>query len=275
LWKFSPQDKKRQMEWQSPWGLGFPGWHIECSAMSLKGLGDQLDIHCGGMDHVDVHHTNEIAQSEAATDKKFFNYWIHGAFLNISGGKKMAKSEDNFFTLKKALLDKSINPLSFRFAALQVHYRKPMEYSDDIIKNANLALRALYQRVSDLGLRVGDVNKDYKNKFITAINNDLNTAQALALAQGLLKDNNFGKADKLATILDFDKFLGLDLKNNIQKEKNIKSNNISKEIIDLAEKRQAAREKKDFQEADKLRDEISAKGYYVKDENGTYKIVKK
>ena len=134
LWKFSPKDKKRQMEWKSPWGIGFPGWAIECSAMSMAELGEQLDIHCGGIDHINVHHTNEIAQSEAATGKQFFNYWMHGAFLNIKGGKKMAKSEGNFLTLENALIKKEIDPLVYRFAALQTHYRKPMEYSEEVMK---------------------------------------------------------------------------------------------------------------------------------------------
>ncbi|HWR92673.1 MAG TPA: cysteine--tRNA ligase, partial [Desulfobacterales bacterium] len=129
LWKFSPPGSRRQMEWESPWGIGFPGWHIECSAMSMKYLGDQLDIHCGGIDHIDIHHTNEIAQSEAATGRKFFNFWMHGAFLNIQGGKKMAKSEENFLTLENALNRRGIPPLAYRFAAFLTHYRKPMEYS--------------------------------------------------------------------------------------------------------------------------------------------------
>ncbi|HKK54398.1 MAG TPA: cysteine--tRNA ligase [Patescibacteria group bacterium] len=268
LWKFSPQDKKRQMEWQSPWGLGFPGWHIECSTMSLKGLGKQLDIHCGGMDHINVHHTNEIAQSEAATGHKFFNYWLHGAFMNIAGGKKMAKSENNFLTLQKALLDKNINPLAFRLAALQVHYRKPMEYSPDIIDNAYSALKALYQRVQDLESEIGRVSIDYKDKFITYINNDLNTAQALALAQTLLRDKDLSKADKLATILDFDKFLGLDIKKHVDK-------GVPRVVEELAKKRQIARKEKDFAEADNLRKEIVKLGYEIKDGDDGYKLKKK
>ena len=127
LWKFSPSGSNRQMEWESPWGIGFPGWHIECSAISLKYLSEELDIHCGGADHINIHHTNEIAQSEAATGKKFFNYWMHNAFLNIVGGKKMAKSDNNFLTLENALLKNKLNPLAYRFADLQVNYRKPME----------------------------------------------------------------------------------------------------------------------------------------------------
>lgn len=268
LWKFSPQNKKRQMQWESPWGLGFPGWHIECSAMCLKGLGEQLDIHCGGVDHIDVHHTNEIAQSEAATGKKFFNYWLHSAFMNIAGGKKMAKSEDNFLTLQKALLDKNIDPLAFRLASLQVHYRKPMEYSPEIIENAQSALKSLYQRVQDLDSEPAKVNKAYKDKFTTHINNDLNTAQALALAQTMLRDKSLSDANKLATILDFDKFLGLDIEKQLD-------NNIPSEIEVLAQKRQKARKEKDFAEADKLRKSIEELGYEIKDSGDTYKLKKK
>jgi cysteinyl-tRNA synthetase len=267
LWKFSPQDTKRQMEWKSPWGMGFPGWHIECSAMSLKGLGKQLDIHCGGVDHIDVHHTNEIAQSEAATGDKFFNYWLHGAFMNIAGGKKMAKSADNFLTLQKALLDKNIDPLAFRLAALQVHYRKPMEYSPDIMENAQSALKALYQRVQDLESKVGKINKIYKDKFISFINNDLNTAQALALVQTMLRDKSLDDANKLATILDFDKFLGLDIEKQLD-------NNIPTAVEVLAKKRQKAREEKDFAEADNLRREITKLGYDIKDSGDSYKLKK-
>ena len=150
LWKFSPAGAKRQMEWDSPWGVGFPGWHIECSAMSMQFLGEQLDIHCGGIDHVDIHHTNEIAQSEAATGKKFFNVWMHGAFLNIQGGKKMAKSEENFLTLENALIKRGIPPLAYRYAAFQTHYRKPMEYTDESIQAAKNGLEHLFNQVREV-----------------------------------------------------------------------------------------------------------------------------
>ncbi|MDO8261274.1 MAG: cysteine--tRNA ligase, partial [Candidatus Magasanikbacteria bacterium] len=168
LWKFSPRPpvggEKRQMEWASPWGVGFPGWHLECSAMSMAELGDQLDIHCGGIDHINVHHTNEIAQSEAATGKKFFNYWLHGAFLNIAGGKKMAKSDDNFLTLENAFDKKKINPLVYRFATLQTSYRKPMEYSEESIMNTKESFRHLRNRVYELSFEIGigEVNEKFK-----------------------------------------------------------------------------------------------------------------
>ena len=208
LWKFSPKGERRQMEWESPWGTGFPGWHLECSAMSMAELGEQLDIHCGGIDHINVHHTNEIAQSEAATGKKFFNYWLHGAFLNIAGGKKMAKSDDNFLTLKNAFRKPTISPLVYRFATLQTSYRKPMEYSKESIINAEWGYQSLREKVRALGKEIGKVNDDFKKKFIEKINDDLNIPQALVIVHEVLK-SYLSKEDKLATVLDFDKVLGL------------------------------------------------------------------
>ena len=187
LWKFSPPGTKRQMEWDSPWGVGFPGWHIECSAMSMKFLGDQLDIHCGGTDHIDVHHTNEIAQSEAATGKPFFNFWMHGAFLIIAGGKKMAKSEGNFLTLENTFVNQGLNPLVYRFASFLTHYRKPMEYSDDGIEAARNGLLHIQNQVRQVAAGYDesktDVNKDFKTKFLEAINDDLNMPRAMAVLQ--------------------------------------------------------------------------------------------
>jgi len=263
LWKFSPSGEKRQMEWTSPWGVGFPGWHIECSAMSLKFLGKQLDIHCGGIDHISIHHTNEIAQSEAATGEKFFNYWIHGAFLNIAGGKKMAKSDGNFLTLQNAFVAKNIDPLAYRLAVLSVHYRKPMEYNDEIILNTEKSLEHMRHQVADLGNLKGDINDDYKSKFIEALDDDLNSAQALAVAQELLK-SDLSKEDKLSTILDFDRVLGLSLKQDIPPS-----------VIELAEQRMIARRAKDFAESDKLRDEIAEMGFVVKDNGDSYVLMNK
>lgn len=277
LWKFSSPNTKRQMEWESPWGVGFPGWHIECSAMSMKFLKDNLDIHCGGIDHINVHHTNEIAQSEAATGKKFFNYWMHGAFLNIAGGKKMAKSEDNFLTVENALIKKNINPLAYRFAALGTHYRKPMEYSEDGIKNAENGLEHLYSQIKQLSiishlllqggagvgrqLSIGDINKNFKERFLEAINDDLNMPRALAVAQEVLK-SKLDPEKKLATIFDFDRVLGLNL-NAVKKEKNI-----TEKLKNLIEKRKKARVEKNWREADELRKEIEQLGYIVEDQAG-------
>jgi len=257
------------MEWDSPWGMGFPGWHIECSAMSMKYLGNELDIHCGGIDHINVHHTNEIAQSEAATGKKFFNYWVHGAFLNLAGGVKMAKSDENFLTLENAFVKKNINPLVYRFASFLTHYRKPMEYSEASVASAQNGLDHLYNQIRSLGKKKGKVNQEFKKKFLEAIDDDLNMPQALAMVQEVLK-SDLSDADKLATVLDFDQVLGLDLV-KIIKEK-IK---IPKEVQTLVKTREEARKNKDWQKSDKLRDKINNLGYSVEDTSEGQVVKKK
>jgi cysteinyl-tRNA synthetase len=233
-------------------------------------LGDQLDIHCGGIDHINVHHTNEIAQSEAATGHKFFNYWMHNAFMNVVGGKKMAKSEGNFLTLENALLKKNINPLAYRLVCLQVSYRKPMEYSDDIVISASQALNNLYRRVFELGKEVGQVNKEYKEKFILALNDDLNTPQAIAILQEVLKAD-LSASDKLATIIDFDKVLALDLQIGSQ---NSIVNEVPERIEELLQSREEARQNRDWNEADRLRKEIEEAGYIIEDSKDGVRVSK-
>ncbi|MDD5290809.1 MAG: cysteine--tRNA ligase [Patescibacteria group bacterium] len=285
LWKFSPAGEKRQMEWPSPWGVGFPGWHIECSAMSMKYLGEQFDIHCGGVDHINIHHTNEIAQAESATGKKpWVKYWLHGEFLNISGGEKMAKSQGNFLTLENALIKKGINPLVYRFAVLQTHYRKPMEYSEGAIKNAEKGLKHLYNQARELtdtdfyqiGGQVGGTtlhsisppNKKFKDEFLQAVNDDLNTPQALAVVQKVFK-SSLADEEKLGTIIDFDKVFGL----NIEKElyNFVKPENIEA----LINEREKARKERNFKESDRLRKEIEKKGYRVEDTEVGMRFFKK
>ena len=272
LWKFSPPGIKRQMEWESPWGVGFPGWHLECSAMSMKFLGDQLDIHCGGTDHIDVHHTNEIAQSEAATGKPFFNFWMHGAFLIIQGGKKMAKSEGNFLTLENAFLKKDINPLVYRFASFLTHYRKPMEYSDEGIEAARNGLLHVQNQVRQILTVDADaetsVNAEFKNKFNEAINDDLNMPRAMAVIQETLK-SKIRDAQKYRTILDFDRVLGLQLDQLDQAQ------DLPAAVQKLVDARQQARLAKDFAASDQLRAEIEALGYQVQDTKDGMKVVKK
>ncbi len=272
LWKFSPQGSKRQMEWDSPWGVGFPGWHLECSAMSMKFLGDQLDIHCGGTDHIDVHHTNEIAQSEAATGKPFFNFWMHGAFLIIQGGKKMAKSEGNFLTLENAFLKKDINPLVYRFASFLTHYRKPMEYSHEGIEAARNGLLHVQNQVRQIVAAGVDaetsVSVEFKNKFSEAINDDLNMPRAMAVIQEMLK-SKISDAQKYRTILDFDRVLGLQLDELDQAQA------LPEAVQKLAAARQQARQAKDFAASDQLRAEIEALGYQVQDTKDGMKVVKK
>ena len=272
LWKFSPAGIRRQMEWDSPWGIGFPGWHIECSAMSMKYLGDQLDIHCGGTDHIDVHHTNEIAQSEAATNKQFFNCWMHGAFLIIAGGKKMAKSDENFLTLENAFAKRDLNPLVYRFAAFQTHYRKPMEYSDESVLAARNGLQHLQNQVRQTAQnasgQTGNVNDVFKAKFLEMVNDDLNMPRALAVVQELLK-SDINDAEKYATMLNYDQVLGLKL------DQLVKPEALPDEIARLAEERRAARAAKNWAQSDQLRDRIQEMGYVVQDTKDGMKVIKK
>ncbi|MFA6445789.1 MAG: cysteine--tRNA ligase [Candidatus Paceibacterota bacterium] len=283
LWKFSPKDgvtdstgspqAKRQMEWPSPWGIGFPGWHIECSAMSVKYLGEHFDIHCGGVDFVNLHHTNELAQTEAATGKvPWVNIWMHGAFLNMVGGRKMAKSAGDLVTLKTEFVDKNINPLAYRFATLNVHYRKPMEWSDSIIESAKNGLQNLYSKFISLGDKNGTVNKEWSNRFAQVINDDLNMPQALAVLHEMLKSSIPSK-DKRATALYFDKVLGLDFIN----VKKVESVNITldEKTKSLVEKRDLARQNKDWATSDVLRVELESMGYIVKDTPDGTKIEQK
>ncbi|HUC89031.1 MAG TPA: cysteine--tRNA ligase [Candidatus Paceibacterota bacterium] len=258
LWKFSPKDVKRQMEWNSPWGVGFPGWHIECSAISVKYLGEQFDIHCGGVDFINLHHTNELAQTEAVTGKiPWVKYWVHGEFLNIKNGEKMAKSTGNFLTLKSEFINKNINPLIYRFATFSVHYRKQMEWNDDVLESAKNGFNNLSSKIESLGKKKGSINNEWKENFILAINDDLNMPQAMAVLNEMLK-SEISNEDKLATILDFDKVLGLELKK-------IKPIKIPNNIKDLLNQRDEAKKNKNWQESDKLRKQIEELGYEIND----------
>ncbi|MFH1982054.1 MAG: cysteine--tRNA ligase [Pseudomonadota bacterium] len=263
LWKYSLPGVQRQMEWDSPWGAGFPGWHIECSAMSMKYLAERLDIHCGGSDHIDVHHTNEIAQSEAATGKPFFNFWMHGEFLNIQGGKKMAKSEGNFLTLENAFTAQDIDPLVFRYAAFLSHYRKPMEYSDESVTAARNGLRHLRQQVRRLVASAGEtaagVDETFRDKFLEPLNDDLNMPRAMAVVQELLK-SDLPDAVKLATVRNFDAaVLALDLD---RPEADVA---IPEAVAALVAARTQARKEKNWALSDELRDRLTAMGWVVKD----------
>ena len=203
LWKFSHIGEKRQMEWHAFNHMGFPGWHIECSAMSMKYLGEQFDIHCGGIDHIPVHHTNEIAQSESVTGKKpWVRYWMHNEFVNM-GTEKMAKSTGNFITLQ-TLKEHGITPLAYRYFLLQTHYRKQLEFSWEALGAAETGLKRLYGKILDTKDKEINGDKEIRDKFLQAINDDLNTPEALAVVWEALKDN---KLD-YKTLLDFDKVLG-------------------------------------------------------------------
>ena len=263
LWKFS---KTGALGYETKIGKGFPGWHIECSAMSIKYLGEQFDIHTGGIDHIPVHHPNEIAQSEAATGKKpFVRFWMHNEHVDFSGSK-MAKSGDNFITLK-TVIDKGINPITYRFWLLMASYRTKVNFSWEVLEGAETALKRLYGLYLELGNEHGHVHKEYQNKFKEYLEDDLDTPRALSLLWDVFKDKNISDGDKKATILDFDKVLGLGFE-NLKKEK------IPEEINKLAEERERSRKDKDFKKSDELRDKINSLGYEIKDTSEGQKISK-
>ncbi len=265
LWKFSQEETTRQQEWQSPWGLGFPGWHIECSAMSMKLLGETFDIHTGGIDHIPVHHQNEIAQSEAATGKQFVRFWLHNAFVNVEGGK-MGKSLGNFTNLQ-SLIDHGIHPLSYRYWLLTAHYRTPILFSWEALEGSDIALRKLNEYVKKISEDDGIIVSSYQNEFKTFLEDDLDTPKAIALLWKLIKDDMISDKDKKATVFYFDRILGLNLSSRLFEESAI----VPKEVKELIEKRTVARETENWQEADSLRDQIFAFGFEVRDtEHGTF-----
>ncbi|MFA5025988.1 MAG: cysteine--tRNA ligase [Candidatus Shapirobacteria bacterium] len=264
LWKFSPKNEKRQMEWESPWGIGFPGWHLECTAMSVKNLGETFDIHTGGIDHIPVHHTNEIAQGFGAFGHQTANFWIHNAWVTGKGGTKMSKSLGNVFTAQE-LVEMGIEPLGYRYLFLTTHYRKGMEFSLDNLKIAQVAYDKLKRLIGELP-NGGKLNTEYQDNFKKLIADDLAMPEVMALVWKLMKDEKVSPEDKKVTILDFDKVLGLNL------DKKIKEADIPQEIIDLTQKRADAKAAKNWVEADRLRSLINEKGYVVEDLPSGFKI---
>ena len=271
LWKFSPKGERRQMEWDSPWGKGFPGWHIECSAMSMKYLGEQFDIHCGGIDHIPVHHTNEIAQAEAATGKHpWVSVWMHGEFLVLDKGK-MAKSSGDFLTLQK-LIDTGYDPLVYRYLCLTTHYRKQLTFSWEAMESAKNGYEAIRTKILDL--KASDARNDddarvaqHRAAFRAAIDDDLNTPQALAAFWEMLRDDAVSPGTRVELAEEFDETLGLGVREFGTEE-------IPAEIAALAEEREAARKAKDWKRSDALRDDIRAKGYIIDDRKEGYAIRK-
>lgn len=264
LWK-AWDEKDGDVFWETNLGKGRPGWHIECSAMSMKNLGDQLDIHTGGVDNIFPHHENEIAQSEGSTGKQFVKYWMHNEWVLVDQ-KKMAKSSNNFYTLRD-LIDKSINPISYRFWLLMANYRTRMNFVWDALEGAETALKRLYGLYLNLPDEMGHVHKEYQNKFKEYLEDDLDTPRALALLWDVFKDENMSGRDKKATVLDFDKVLGLGFEH-------LKEDIIPEEILKLAEERMEARKNKDFPKSDELRDKINSLGYEIKDTGEGQKISK-
>ncbi len=267
LWKFSPKtkdEKKRDMEWDSPWGKGFPGWHLECSAMSMKYLGQTLDIHGGGVDHIPVHHTNEIAQSEGATGKPFSNFWFHSHF-NLVNGKKMSKSLGNFYTLED-IENKGFSVIAFRLLVLQSHYRTDAHFSWDNLQAAQNRLQEL-TAMADMQwqplAKKAQMNRyAHKINIINALANDLNTPEALAILAQISNDivSNSIHKNEIPSLIEFLSFLdsafGLSLSGR---------SDISTEQKNTLQKRKEARDAKDFEASDRLRDVLKKQGIIVRD----------
>jgi cysteinyl-tRNA synthetase len=271
LWKFN-----KELGWDAPWGRGFPGWHIECTAMATKYLGKTFDIHTGGIDHIPIHHNNEIAQAEAATGKTFVHYWLHGAFITIEG-KRIGKSEGNAIRLYQ-LKDHGASPLAYRYLVLMSHYRSPMNFTWEALEGAHTTLYRALRIFADLP-RGGSILAGYRSKFEEAMYDDLNTPQALAVMWELLRDESVSPEDKRATLLSFDRVLGLGFgaskhRNEVEKLAVLESDELPPEIADLVRKREEARKAGDWPEADRLRAEILTGGYTVEDSKEGVKVRK-
>ena len=259
LWFTKSKFEDQALKWDSPWGVGYPGWHIECSCIGIKHLGEYMDIHCGGVDNIFPHHTNEIAQSESYLGHKWCNYWFHVQHLNDKSGK-MSKSKGDFLTVS-LLQEKGYDPIVYRMFCLQSHYRKPLEFSYEIMDNTKAAYNKLVKRVAGLkkeGETDQNVFAEYKAKFVDAISNDLNTSMAITVLYDLLKaDTN--DITKYELIKDFDKVLSLNLE-NAKSTETTEGVDAELESFVLAkiEERKEAKKAKDFAKADAIRDELLA-----------------
>jgi len=267
LWKFSPKGAQREMEWESPWGKGFPGWHVECSAMSAKYLGVPFDIHTGGEDLIPIHHENELAQTQGAENVLEANVWMHNAFLQIDGGK-MSKSLGNVYQLQH-LVDRGYDPLAFRYFCLSAQYRASLNFTFEALDAAQAALHKLYRLARDLSSPSGKADSQMEAKFHEAINDDLNTPRALAVMWEMFS-SNLSSEQKSATLLHMDQVLGFGLHQVIGKPVEI-----SEKVQRLADDRQKARQEKNWILSDELRDKISELGYQVEDMATGQRIQKK
>ena len=269
LWFTKSKFENQALKWDSPWGVGYPGWHIECSGISMKYNGEYLDLHCGGVDNAFPHHTNEIAQSESYLGHAWCPQWFHVHHLNTSTGK-MSKSKGEFLTVS-LLEEKGYDPLVYRFFCLQSHYRKPLEFSYEVLDNMSVAYKKLVKRIADLKAD-GTVDEgkfaEYKEKFCDAISNDLNTSMAITIVYDLLKDDTLNDATKRALAEDFDGVLSLNL-TTAKVENPAEDTEVDAEleayILEKIEERKAAKKEKDFAKADAIRDDLLAKGIVLKD----------
>ncbi|NQU77967.1 cysteine--tRNA ligase, partial [Candidatus Falkowbacteria bacterium] len=283
LWfKMAGKNRNHIMHWPSPWGEGFPGWHIECSAMSTKYLGDRFDIHTGGIDHIATHHTNEIAQNDGAYGHQVVNFWMHNEFLVVGSGIKMAKSGGDFLTLE-VLKEKGYNPLAYRYLALNTHYRKQMQFSWEAMDGAENSLDELDRAVRGLhSIREKEkISQVYKKRFLAAVNDDLDMPKALAIVWDLVDDSKKSDSIKKATLLEFDKVLGIRLPRLETSSASSTSTSSStstttilfpEEDKQLIEERNEARKEKKWNKSDKLRDEIEKRGYIVEDSKDKFDV---
>ena len=272
LWFTKSKFEDQELKWDSPWGLGYPGWHIECSCISLKYLGEKLDIHCGGVDNIFPHHTNEIAQTESYIGKKWCNYWVHVEHLNDSTGK-MSKSKGEFLTVD-LLESKGYNPLAYRLFCLGSHYKNQLVFTFESLDSSQNTYNKLINKIKSIKKDNTEINQEdfnkYNNEFKNALADNLNTSNALTVLYDVLK-SNINNNTKLALIESFDKVLSLDL---------LKEDSINEELIiyinEMIEKRVEAKRNKDFELADSIRNELLSKGVILKDtrEGTTFEVSK-
>ena len=280
LWKFSPTDKKRQMEWDSPWGVGFPGWHIECSAMSMALLGNHFDIHTGGVDLSRVHHANEIAQSEPITGAPWVKYWVHSEFLVDKSGEKMSKSSGEFLTLS-VLKNHGYDPMAYRYMLLMGHYQSQLAFSWDALDAAANGYKNMVRRVADIisdkqpGAMEQSVFDEWHDKILAVMSDNLKTAEALVLVQELLRSSTVNPATKQALLEFIDRLLGLQLIPAAKQLLSLENADVPAEIQALADARTAAKAERNWARADELRAQIDAAGWSVVDTKDGVKIVKK
>lgn len=271
LWKFNKSDIKREQEWESPWGVGFPGWHIECSAMSKKYLGETFDIHTGGIEHIPTHHQGEIAQSESASGKKFVNYWLHHEHMRVDN-TKMSKSLGNTYLLTD-IVEKGFSPVSYRYFLLLSHYRTPTNFTWEGLESAQTACRRLKEFFATLPkgniFSHGKISEIYKKQFIEALEEDINTPEGIAVVWKLVKDESVSPKDKRATLLDFDKVLGLCVEEN-----EFVVTSVPSQVEHLLKEREEARKSKDFAKSDELRAKIRELGFDVRDSEGSQTLEK-
>ena len=271
LWFTESKFDNQELKWDSPWGVGYPGWHIECSCISMKHLGEYMDIHCGGVDNIFPHHTNEIAQSEAYIGHKWCNYWFHVNHLNTKNGK-MSKSKGEFLTVS-LLEEKGYNPMAYRFFCLQSHYRKPLEFSWDALDNVVSAYDKLVKRIANLSTD-GEVDtaacEEWKMKFAEALSHDINTSSAITVLYDMLKAE-LSDASKRVLVQSMDEVLSLQLEKAWEEKEADVDDELASYVEKKIEERKEAKKAKDFAKADAIREELLAKGIVLKDtREGTF-----